>query len=231
MDDTTRAVVGIATAFALVVSVGVAPVTAQQSAPEPALEIALHEDGSAAVTLVSTFDLTDDNESAAFEQLRDDEDARDRFRTAFAERMRSLAASAAEETGRTMSARDAELSLSTADRTGVVEMSVVWHGLAAVRDDRVVLTEPFASGFDPDRTLRVSAPEGYALTSVSPSPDGSDDERAVWAAGTDLDGFSVTASPEGEPTATDTTGSEAPGFGIAIALGAFLAAALLLVRR
>lgn len=233
MDDTIRTAVGVATAFALLVSIGAAPVAAQQSPPEPALEVALHEDGSATVTLVATFDLTSASESAAFEELRNDSDARDRFRSTFAERLRSFVASAEAETGRTMSVSDPSISLSTTDRTGVVEMSVVWNGLAAVRGDRVILTEPFASGFTPDRELRVTAPEGYALTSVSPSPDSTDEGRAIWAAGTDLDGFRVVASPQSQSDAekTGTTGSETPGFGIAIALAALLGSALLLIRR
>lgn len=239
MDRNCGSIVGIAVAVALVVSVGAVPASAQQS--DPVFEVALHEDGSATVTIVYTFDLTTDTEKQAFEQLRNEADARERFVTSFEQRMRTFVSETENATGREMSVGDASVAFSTSDRTGIAALTIVWNGLAANEGDRLVVSEPFASGFNPDRTFRIVAPEGYELTSVSPPADTRGSRRAIWQAGTSLDGFKVVAAPAATETTApstatptdgegETTPTDGPGFGFVVALIAVLAAALLVGR-
>lgn len=233
----------------LVLVGAVAPVAgATQETSQESFAVDLATDGSATVTVTTTFDLTDDNESDAFAELRDDDAARERFRTRFRDRMAGVAGDAENATGREMSVTDASIAFRTEGDTGVVEQSVTWTGLAAVDGDGLVVTEPFASGFEPDRQFRVVAPDGYDLA-ASPAPDATGDGSATWNAGTSLDGFEATASPAEAPTgtatppgggtatdgdtATDdgTTAGSGPGFGAALAGLALLSLSALVARE
>jgi hypothetical protein len=121
--------------------------------------------------------------------------------------------------------------------TGVVSLSVEWTGLAATTDEGLVVTEPFATSFEPDRRFVVRGPDGYELTGVSPAADTRTDHSVEWAAGTSLNGFQAmfesasTSSATSMVTTTPTaSGTGTPGFGVAAAVGGFVAAALLLRR-
>ncbi|WP_324665074.1 DUF7345 domain-containing protein [Haloarcula sediminis] len=229
---------------ALLVTAAVAPAGATQTAdapPEPSLTVALDADGDARVTLVSTFDLTDESQQVAFDDLRTNETARDAYRARYTDRWASVANETANRTGREMAVTNSSLALSRTNSTGVAAFSLTWEGLATVEDGLVTLDEPFASGFDPDRQFVVVPPEEYQLESVSPGPAISSDSRLVYAADADLDGLSVVAStttapagtPAPSPTATSvgTTGGSGPGVGAIGALVALAAAGLLAGRR
>ncbi|WP_254768697.1 DUF7345 domain-containing protein [Salinilacihabitans rarus] len=195
---------------------------------EPAFVVALHEDGSADVTVTMTYDLTDEN--AAFESLRNNSTVQQNAAETFAERLRSVAANASEATGREMSVSDPSISLSTADggSVGVITLQVRWHGLAAVDGDTLHVSEPFASGFTPERPFTLVEPDGYELTDATPEPADTTADGATWAAGTSLEGFSATFEPS---TASTSGGDALPGFGPVAGLVAVSAGAALLARR
>ena len=130
---------------------------------------------------------------------------------------------------------------------GIVTLSVTYVGLAAVADDTLTVTEPFASGFEPDRRFVVTAPDGYAVAAATPAADTSGDARVVYDAGTHLSGFELVLEPTGTPSPTETpvktmantdepsdggtdTGGQ-PGFGAVAAALALVAAALVAVCR
>jgi hypothetical protein len=189
---------GLATAAGSVVGTASA-----QDVPEPAdrplLSVPVERDGSSRVSLVLTFDLSGDTASRAFETLRDDDRARADVKSRFRNRMRSVANQSESVTDREMRVTDPELSLSeTANGTGVVVVSVEWDGIAAVEDDHLVVTEPFASGFTPDREFRVriTAPDTYRVTTVRPDPSQRSQASVTWPAGADLGGFTLVFSPE-----------------------------------
>lgn len=194
---------------------------------EPAFVVDLTDDGSARVSLVATFDLTTDSERQAFETLRANETTRDRRTEGFATRMRAIATRAENATGREMAIRDPAMTFTTANDTGVIALSVTWDGLAAQKGDRLVLREPFASGFEIDRPFRVVAPDGYELTTASPPPTTQQSTGATWDAGTQFDGFEAVFVPAagGTDAGEGATGVGAPGFGIGAAAAAVLAAA------
>lgn len=216
------AVVAILTVAFVAVS---GPVGATQSAPEPAVIIELQADGSATVSVRSTFDLTTEAERDAFRSLMDDEQAQQNARDRFLRRMQSVANDAENATGRAMSVVEASIDLRRSDNneTGIVTLSVTWEGLAAVEEKTLKVTEPFASGFSADRPVTLRVPEGYTFASVSPEPDDREEARVTWEAGTDLTGLAVELVPEETPTETqpEQTATEAPGqpgFGWLVAL-------------
>jgi PGF-CTERM protein len=232
------------------VGVGAAPAAAQSDGPTPTFAVDLAADGSAEVTLTLVYNLSTDAERAAFDELQTNETAQAETRTRFRNRMQAVAEDAGNDTGREMRIEDAAIELQeTSDGDlGVVNLSVTYVGLAAVEDGTLTVTEPFASGFEPDRRFVVTAPDGYAVASATPSADTSGDARLVYDAGTDLSGFELVVEETATPMETDTedgadgddteetpggttdSGGQ-PGFGVVTAALAMGAAALVALRR
>ena len=174
-----------------------------------ALVVDLAEDGDATVTLRLTFDLDREEERRALERLREN---RTEIASTFEEQMRAVAARTAEETGREMAVTSAEVAVTTEGSTGVGELSVAWTGRAAVEGDRLVVSEPFADGFEPAGRFEVEAPEGYVLAETTPTAASTTETGAAWEAGSSLDGFEATFVP------ADATSTSLPGFGAPAAL-------------
>lgn len=211
---------------------------------EPSLVVDLNEDGSAVVTTTFIFDLTDEDEQGAFEALADDADAREGAKLRFQDRMQSIANDAENATDREMEIQNPTIDISTDGDTGIIALSVTWTGLAAHDGDRLVIEEPFASGFTTDRDFTVTAPDGHEVSEVTPTPDEQTDETVTWHAGTTFDGLTVTIAPSdahqttgetgdstdpGDTGATETGGQ--PGFGMIAALVALVGGTLAVYHR
>lgn len=217
--------VGLLLCVALLVSIAAAPTAAQTDAAKE-FHVALDAEGNADVAVTYTFDLETDSEKTAFDELRTNETARDAMATRFKNRLQAVAASASNKTGRDMAVTGASVDVNSTDSVGLVTLTVQWENLASVDDSgRMTVTEPFASGFEPNRTFTVSVPENYEITSATPEPDSTADGSASWAAGTSLSGFELVAEPTEEGT-----GGDGAGFGVVVSVGALLGA-LLLARR
>lgn len=205
----------------LLVSAFALPVAASspnsgESVEESAVHVDLNADGDATVSLVSIYDLTDPDERDAFETLREDESAQEELLDRAADRFDSVATNAETNVEREMTVSAESTDVSVSDDRGIVTLSVNWEGLAAVEDDTLVVTEPFASGFDADRSLVVTAPTEATIGSSTPEPTTQDETRATWDAETDLDGFELTVS--GATTASDDGSDGTPGFTGGVAL-------------
>ncbi len=228
----------IATVLAglVVCSLAVMPVAgAQQSDTEPSLLVELDDSGDAQVTLTMTYDLDTDEEADAFESLEGDEEAQATALDRFEGNMQSVADTASDRTDRTMAVTGQSVSADRQDDVGVLSMTVEWTNFAATDGDDLVVTEPFASGYETDRPLTIVAPDGYQVSDATPAPDSESDGTATWDAGTDLDGFEVVLSADGDAaTGADDTGDaddDLPGFGIGTALTALLGIALIARRH
>lgn len=199
---------------------------------EPAFVVELDADGSARMTLVTAFDLTTDSEREAFEALRANETARMQRTDRFATSMQAIASRAENSTGREMEIRDPVIAFSTTNDVGIVALSVTWDGLAAQDGDRLVLREPFASGFEIERPFRVVAPDDYELVTATPSPTTQRQNSATWSANTQLEGFETTFAPAETGTTAETregaSEAGAAGFGVGVATLAVLAGSALL---
>ena len=188
-------------------------------------------DGSVETSLVLPYDLRDDDDADGFTSLAEDEAAQDELRDRFETRMQTVAAATDELVDRDVSVSDATIELETdeAAATGTVTLSITWAQLAVLEDGSLVLTEPFASGFQSDHRVIVIAPDGYQFQSVAPSPTESGDRAAQWAGGTDLDGFEVVMDPvdaeTDDATVDDSENHESlPGFGLLLGMGSILVA-------
>lgn len=239
--DRTPRVAALVALAVVLSTVGVAAVASPAAASghtqtESAFVVDLAEDGSATVSLTVTFDLTTDSERQAFEALRENTTARQQRAAQFGTRMDAIATRAESDTGREMAVRDPSIAFATRNDTGVVTLAVTWAGLAAEDGDRLVLSEPFTDDFAVDRPFSVVAPDGYQITSATPSPAEQTQTDATWAAGSTFENFEVTVA-SGEESAGDNatgddgpTGESGPGFGIAVGAVSVLAA-LLGIRR
>ncbi|MFB6221747.1 MAG: PGF-CTERM sorting domain-containing protein [Halolamina sp.] len=199
---------------------------------KPAFVVDLDEDGSARVTVTVTFNLSSDDEQRAFESLRENETARQQRTERFGDRMRAIAATTQNETGREMTVRDAAIEFVEQNGTGIVALSVTWEGLAAQTDEGLVLREPFNSGFDINRTFRVVGPQGYTLAAVTPEPADRSENAATWGPSAGFDGFRAVFAPTTtEADASGTTGTNGPGFGIVAGVLALLTGVAGVLRR
>lgn len=206
---------------------GAGVASAEEPPPEDAFVVELQPDGDATVTVSVGFDLTTDGERAAFDELRENESARTAIRDRFADRLATVANETEHDVDREMSVASPSVALSTTDdgATGVVAISATWNGLAERQDGRLVVSEPFASGFAPDRRFVVRAPDGYALDATAPEPDSRTDRAATWSAGSELSEFEVAAAESDAAGDIGGTGVGSPGFGVGTgALGLLVSA-------
>lgn len=241
MRQLTSRAVGIVLCVALVSSMAAVPASAQTG--EERFLVELDGEGDAEVSMTFVYDLDSENEQAAFEELRDNETAGEELTGRFENRMSSVAEDASSATDREMSVGDAGIEFERDGSVGLITLSVAWSSLAAVDGDRLTVTEPFASGFEPDRPFTLAAPEGYGIASAEPDPSSGDETSATWEPGTELDNFEVvverTDTAEGSDGGAETDDGapdegateNSPGFGVVAGSLAFLAAALLAARK
>lgn len=217
LSRSTLVVVGL---VLFTVTAGVSGATAP--ADTESFEVVLDENGDATVTITSTYDLSVDERRQAFRSLERDQATRDQYATDWADQLGTVAADASAATGRSMQITSPTVTATTTPggETGMVSVTVTWTNMAAVDGDQLRLTEPFASGFTPDRQFTVVAPDGYRLTGTAPAPATTDTATAAWHPGSSLSGFQVTATPAD----TGAGGDSLPGFGPLVAVSAVLLA-------
>ncbi|MFB6292729.1 MAG: hypothetical protein ABEH60_00520 [Halonotius sp.] len=198
------------TALLLVVGLGlggVGSVAAADTQQGSAFVVDLQSDGNATVTLVVPYDLTSDAERQAFEELRADPTA---ITAPFEQRLSRIAARTATDTDREMRVGDAHADFETSGGQGIIRVSVDWIGLGNVSGNGVTLSEPFASGYQPNRPFVVHPPSGYTLTETSHEPAASTADAVRWASGASLAGFSTTFTGSNAGTVSDTLPTPLP---------------------
>ncbi|MEF8778762.1 MAG: PGF-CTERM sorting domain-containing protein [Natronomonas sp.] len=216
----------------------ITPATAQSNEEEFLVE--LDSEGHAELSMAFVYDLDSDDESAAFEELQENTTAQTEMSDRFENRMAAVAEDASTATDREMSVSEVSMELERSDDAGLVVLSLQWANLAAVGDDRLTVTEPFASGFEPGMAFTLVAPGEYEIVSATPEPATSGERSATWEQDTTLEDFEVVIESSSEETDSDETADEAPeggttedspGFGIVTALVALVAVGLLAVRQ
>lgn len=214
--------------LAAAVTGGTGTTRASQVGDRPSFVVTLAEDGSAEMAATVTFDLDTATGGAAFGTFENNRTARERLRQTFLDRMRDAAENGTNETGREMTVEGATIDIWTAGgkSVGVIVLSARWTGLAAVGNGTLVVTQPFATAFQPERTFVVTWPDGYRLDTATPSPAETSTTSATWERDTDLTGFEmrVVESPS-EETNGGIPDVPVPGFGLLGTLVALLVVA------
>lgn len=212
-----------------------APAAAQAEEPEEQITVDVNQDGSAEMQFHFTYNLSDSQSKEAFEDLNTDEEAQASLESDFKSGLVSVADSAENKTGREMSINDVSSEFKTSDsgETGVVVLTATYDGFAAVEDDQLVVTEPFASGYSADMPVTINAPEGYTINSVTPEAAEQSESSVAWETGDSLEGMQVTMSADeaGQTDSSNESAVSTPGLGAIIALTAISVAALLARHR
>lgn len=180
-----------------------APVAAAQEQPEAddtVTRIAVEVDGDARWTVRVRTRLDTPERVEQYRAFQD------RFRAntssyldPFERRIVGVVDGAANATGRSMTAENFTASTSIQEvprRWGVVTYAFTWRGFAAPADGSLRVGDVFGGGFflAANDSLAFTAPEGYRVAAVSPSPDGRDDGTVRWVGRTDF--------PDGAPRVT-----------------------------
>ncbi|MFC4544274.1 DUF4897 domain-containing protein [Halosolutus amylolyticus] len=190
-------------------------IDAHSQGTDSAFVVALEDDGDATVTVVVTFDLTDEADRAAFQSLKENETKRSELEARTERRLQSVVAGVANETDREMAIEETRVSFETDDQTdrGIVSVSATWRGFAATEDGLLTIAEPFNSGFTADQAVVLQLPDGYALAEATPEPSERADGHVSWDANTSLEGYEAVIVPS--DGADD--GDSQPGFGLGAA--------------
>ncbi len=181
----------------VLLSVGVFAGTAAatDSAVNSQFIVELDTNGDANVVFTETFDLTDPEDRAVFEDVRDDEAFRQVAATQLQQGMQSISDETNQRVDRELDVGDVTIETVVDGETGIVGYQFRWANLAVVDGDRVVLSEPFSTYDALDRELIVLAPEGYELTSISPEPARQGEDVASWPGFTEFgEDFEVVAT-------------------------------------
>lgn len=212
-----RLAAGLALLVVASVTAGAVAATGTVHGSGDRLAVHLAADGDAVVVLRETYDLSVDAERRRFETLRTNDTAREEWVERFRRRVDRAAARAENRTGREMEVTRGVSRVLRTETTGQVRVRITWEGLARVDPDgAVVVTEPFASGFDPNRALVIRGPEGFARRAATPTPAVRRPNAAAWTGDADLDGFEarfVAGAGTPTPTPTPTTGGGGDGTG------------------
>lgn len=155
------------------------------------LDVAVEVDGDARWRVAYRFRLSDENATAAFEELRADvEENTSAYRERFAARMNRTARAAENATGREMAVRNVSVRTSREELTeyGVVTYRFRWVGFAAVPGSRLVAGDALdALYIDRRTTLVVSWPDGYRASAVEPGADRRRGDSVAWVGPTRFD--------------------------------------------
>jgi hypothetical protein len=174
------------------------------------LAAAVGPDGSADWRVTYRFELDGQNATDAFESLRQDIEAnRSRYVATFRERIEATAASAENATGREMAVGNFSVEAETRaqpDTTfGVVTYRFQWAGFAAVDGNRVSAGDALDGLIlDSGTALRVSWPDGYGVTDITPDSAERENGAVVWRGPADFEAGEPRVTVEQGVTATPT---------------------------
>lgn len=149
------------------------------------IEIELEDDGDANVSVRKQFPLETPEDRQAFGQLADEFEDGEASGELSIDVFERIAADAENETDREMSITDVERSVETTNSTGTVELSFHWKGFAnaeggeiEVGDVFVIEGETWLPSLSADQRFTITAPENYAVDTVTPETSVSGGEFA-----------------------------------------------------
>lgn len=140
------------------------------------ITIQVQSDGSARWVIASKYALENENETAAFERLRDDFEAYQTNSEFSVAVFRAVVPEVSERVGRPMEIRDTSRSSRVVDHgnnsTGVLSVQFTWTNFTRV-DNETLVVDSFSGSWFGDlkegQTLTIKPPEGYDTTRVQPA--------------------------------------------------------------
>lgn len=159
----------VAVVLCLSLSAGVAA-AAHEEPKRDILGFELDAEGGAVVYYVTSYDLSNDSERATYESYADNESRRAAFREDAVAELEAAAETGREATDYEMEIRNASVRTYEQEGYGRIEVRANWHALAFFDERRVIVFEPFRSGYRPDRDVAIHGPEGYRRNRTAPQP-------------------------------------------------------------
>lgn len=148
------------------------------------MSVDLRQDGSAEWTIQYRLDIRTENETAAFQALREDIRANTSdYVTSFRSRIRATVQEAENTTGRDMRVENFSVQTRTdsLSESGFVTYSFTWHGFAQTDGEQLRAGDALAGLFlDEETTLAITWPEGYDRADVQPAPTATGDRSVSW---------------------------------------------------
>jgi len=212
-----RRTLAVLAAVVLCLSLGVGVGGAAHEEPDRSvLGIELAADGDATVYYVDSYDLGNGSERAIFEAYADNETRRTAFRETAVAELEAAAADGSEAAAWEMRIRNATVRTYEQNGYGRVEVRADWENLAYADARRVIVVQPFRSGYELDRKIAIHGPDEYRRNRTAPPPSRAQRNSVLLNPSTaDFSGFFVEfVDPDATPTATATaTATESAGGG------------------
>ncbi|EMA55741.1 hypothetical protein C450_00807 [Halococcus salifodinae DSM 8989] len=157
----------------------------QQSPPTAGgtdLHINISANGSAVWTLQYRFQLSDSNETAAFDQLSGNTSENPtEYQARFEQRISQALTTAENATGREMAISNVTVRATRNGTTGVVTYEFVWQNFAATDGTRLDIENSLAGlSLDNETQLTMSWPTSYEPVTVRPAPTERQANVVVW---------------------------------------------------
>jgi hypothetical protein len=174
------------------------------------LSVSLQADGDATWTIEYRVQLNNQNDTEAFESLRQDiQNDSTPYTDRFGDRMRRIANSSETATGREMAIRNVTVDTRSQPSYGILVYEFEWTNFAAVDGDTIRAGDAIEQFYlDADTTLAMSWPDGYVSDSVTPAPTQTGARDVVWEGELDFGPGepAVVVVPQGEtPVPQDGT--------------------------
>lgn len=154
---------------------------AHEEADRNILAFELAADGDAVVHHVESFELNETRQRQRYESFADNETRRSAHREDVLAELRGAAADGRNATELEMRVGNATVRTYEQDGYGRVAVRAEWSNLGFYNDERVVVTEPFQSGYVPNLSdIGIHGPEGYERGTMLPTPIRAQANSGLW---------------------------------------------------
>ncbi|MFO7832622.1 MAG: hypothetical protein R6V31_00845 [Halohasta sp.] len=149
--------------------------TDRELTPSTTFRIDLQADRSAEWTVTTEYELTTDNQRAAFDDIAADFESGSAVGGPDVSLYENLAARTSEQTGREMAIEDVDRTSSRNGEVGQLVLSFRWTGFLEADGERLIFEDAIATGEETTwlttlserQELRITTPRGYAITSAN----------------------------------------------------------------
>lgn len=178
-----RRILALAVVLGLAVAAGAGVGAAAHEEPDrdEILGIELEPDGDATVYHIDSYNLSNESHQREFEEFETNETRRQQRLDEIVAELEDAAEGGSERSELDMQIENPEIETYERDGYGRVAVSVEWRNLAFADEERVVVTEPFQGGYEPDLDrVAVHGPPGYVRGTTRPEPARARANSSLW---------------------------------------------------
>lgn len=178
-----RRILALAVVVGLAVALGAGVGAAAHDEPDrdEILGIELESNGDATVYHIDSYNLSNESHQEQFAEFEDNETKRQQRRDEMVAEFEDAAAGGRERSELDMQIEDPRVETYEQDGYGRVAVVVRWRNLAVADEERVVVSEPFAGGYEPDlNRVAIHGPPGYRRGTTQPEPARARANSSLW---------------------------------------------------